>query len=249
MDFSRDHSWTCDWREVKGHRLLRTVIPDCGFHHLSCHFSVHPLFNSLLQMGKFVTPKQSSVLMTPSSSKVAVYSPRVLSPLSLLSPAATLKSLSPSPPAHRDILSTLYLGGVPQVAETIISHLNAADLCRSQQVCTTWNHLVSSDAQFMNKVDAYHKQCKEDAENMHKTEEPMETTVSPVKRRPLAAFTPNTQTCFQTTKATSSTPFNGKCIKPWHEGESSGRVSPSKRPRQSEAICGTKKSKKRLRRL
>ena len=195
------------------------------------------------RMGKLV----SSVLMTPSSTMPVVYSPRVLSPLSLLSPTATPKSpLTPSPPAYKDILSTLYLGGVPQVAERIISHLNPADICSSQQVCTTWKQLVSSDANFMTKVNTYHRQCKEDAENLHKTEEPMETTASPVKRRPLAAFTPNTQTRFQTTKTTSPTP---KCIKPWHEGEISGRVSQSKRPRQSEAICGTKKSKKRLRRL
>ena len=198
-----------------------------------------------------MTPKHPSVLMTPSSTKPAVYSPRVLSPLSLLSPAATPESplkLLPSPPAYKDILSTLYLGGVPHVAERIVSLLNPADLCSSQQVCTTWNHL-SSGTQFMSKVNTYRRQCKKNAENLHKTEEPMETTVSPVKRRPLAAFTPNTQTRSQTTKTTSPTPFNGKCIKPWHEGEISGRVSPSKRPRQSEAICCTKKSKKRLRRL
>ena len=200
-------------------------------------------------MGKLMTPKQSSVFMTPSSTKAVVYSPRVLSPLSLLSPATTPKSLPPSPPAHKDILNTLYLGGVPQVAERIISLLNPADLCSSQQVCTTWNHLVSSGAQFMSKVNTYHRQCKENAENLHTTEEPMETTVSPVKCRPLASFTPNTQSHFPTAITTSPTPFNAKCIKPWHEGESSGRVSPSKRPRQSEAICCTKKSKKRLRRL
>ena len=239
---------TCDWREVKGQCLLRIVISDCGFHHLSCHFSVQQL---TAKMEKLMTPNQSSVLMTPSSVKSVGYSPRVLSPLSLLSPAATPKTplnLPPSPPAFKDILSTLYLGGVPQVAERIVSLLNPADLCCSQQVCTTWND-VCSGAQFMSKVNTYRRQCKENVENLHKTEEPMEITVSPVKRRPLAAFTLNTQTRFQTTKTTSPTPFNGKCIKPWHEGDISGGVSPSKRPRQSEAICCTKKSKKRLRRL
>lgn len=43
--------------------------------------------------------------------------------------------------------------------------------------------------------------------------------------------------------------FCQHCFKPWHEGECSGRMSPSKRPRQTETVCGTKKSKKRLRRL
>jgi len=107
---------------------------------------------------------------------------------------------------------------------------------------------VSFSTQFMGKVSTYYRQCKENAENLHKTEESMETTVSPVKQVPPAAFTPNTQSQFHTT-TTSPTPFTGKCIKPWHKGESSGRVNPSKRPRQSEAICGTKKSKKKLRRL
>ena len=100
----------------------------------------------------------------------------------------------------------------------------------------------------MNKISVYRRQCKEDAENLHKTGS-METMVSPNKRRPLTDFTPNTQSQFQTAKPAFPASFTGMCIKPWHEGKNSGTVNPSKRPRQSEAICGTKKSKKRLRRL
>ena len=201
-------------------------------------------------MGKIET----SVFMTPSSTKSALYSPRVLSPpsLCLLSPPATPKTSlerSPSRPACKDIVSELYLGGQPLVAERIFSLLNPADLCSSLQVCTTWNHQVSCGAQFMNKISIYRRQCKEDAENLHKTEEPMETMVSPNKRRPLTDFTPNTQSQFRTAKPAFPASFTGMCIKPWHEGKNSGTVNPSKRPRQSEAICGTKKSKKRLRRL
>ena len=205
-------------------------------------------------MGKIVTPKQTSVFMTPSSTKSALYSPRVLSPpsLCLLSPPETPKTSlerSPSRSACKDIVSELYLGGQPLVAERIFSLLNPADLCSSLQVCTTWNHQVSCGAQFMNKISMYRRQYKEDAENLHKTEEPMETTVSPNKRRPLTDFTPNTQSQFRTAKPAFPASFTGMCIKPWHEGKNSGTVNPSKRPRQSEAICGTKKSKKRLRRL
>jgi len=102
----------------------------------------------------------------------------------------------------------------------------------------------------MNKISTYRRQCKENAENLHKPEEPIETTVSPNKRRPLTDFTPNTQTQFQTAKpACPVSSFTGMCIKPWHEGKNSGTVNPSKRPRQSEVISGTKKSKKRLRRM
>ena len=43
--------------------------------------------------------------------------------------------------------------------------------------------------------------------------------------------------------------FCQHCFKPWHKGECRGRVSPGKRPRQSESLCCTKKSKKRLHRL
>jgi len=203
-----------------------------------------------------MTPKHTSVLMTLSSTKPVFYSPRVLSPTSLclFSPPVTPKTslgLTPSPPAYKDILSELYLGGQPLVAKRIFSFLNAADLCSSLQVCTTWNLQVSCGAQFMNKVSTYRKQCKKNAENLHKTEEPMETTVSPNKRRPLADFTPNTQSQFQTAKPASPASFTGMYIKPWHDGENinSGALNPSKRLRQSEAICGTKKSKKRLRRL
>ena len=93
--------------------------------------------------------------------------------------------------------------------------------------------------------NSYHRQWKENAENLYVTEKPMETTVTPTKRKPFAAFTPNTQSQFQTAKPTCTV---GTCIKPWHEGECSGRMTPSKRPRQSDGICSTK-SKKRLRRL
>ena len=58
-----------------------------------------------------------------------------------------------------------------------------------------------------------------------------------------------TQSQFPTAKPAFPASFTGMCIKPWHEGKNSGTVNPSKRPRQLEAICGTKKSKKRLRRL
>lgn len=43
--------------------------------------------------------------------------------------------------------------------------------------------------------------------------------------------------------------FCQHCFKPWHKGECRGRVSPGKRPRQSESLCCTKKSRKRLHRL
>ena len=202
-----------------------------------------------------MTPKQSSILMTPSSTKPVspsstkpvFYSPRVLSPLPLLLPA-TPKSSAGHPrsfSAYKDILSELYLGGLPLVAERIFSLLKPAELC-SSQVCTTWNHQISSGSQFMNSISTYRRQCKENnAENLYVTEGPMETTVTPTKRRPFATFTPNTQSRLQTAKPTYTV---GMFIKPWHEGECSGRMTPSKRPRQSDGICSTK-SKKRLRRL
>ena len=142
-----------------------------------------------------MTPKQSSILMTPSSTKPVFYSPRVLSPLPLLLPA-TPKSSADHPrsfSAYKDILSELYLGGLILVAERIFSLLKPADLCSSLRVCTTWNRQISSGSQFMNSINTYQKQCKENAENLYVTVGPMETTVTPTKRRPFAAFTPNTQ--------------------------------------------------------
>ena len=187
-----------------------------------------------------MTPKQSFILMTPSSTMPVFYSPRVLSPLPLLLPATPKSSFS----AYKDILSELYLGGLPLVAERIFSLLKPAELCSSLQVCTMWNCQISG-SQFMNSINTYRRQCKENAENLYVTEGPMETTVTPTKRRPFATFTPNTQSQFYTAKPTYTV---GMCIKPWHEGECSGRITPSKRPRQSDGICSTT-SKKRLRRL
>ena len=59
----------------------------------------------------------------------------------------------------------------------------------------------------------------------------------------ISTFTTNTFTQNQTKMCSASIQF--KCIKPvWHESGCRGRVSPSKRPRQTDDICGTK-SKKR----
>ena len=153
------------------------------------------------------------------------------------------------PPVHKDIPTELYTMGVPLIAERIFSLLNPADLCSCLHVCTTWNYQVSSAPRFMDKVSAYRKKCKENAENHHASKKQKEVIVFPTQRQPLATFTPNTLTQIQN-KKTCSTAISFKYVKPvWHESGCSGRVSPSKRPRQSEDICGTKKSKKRLRRL
>lgn len=188
--------------------------------------------------------------MTPFSSvrKRLFCSPQVPPPaplpFTLLSPAENANiSLELE---HKDILSELYEGGLPLVAENIFSYLAPGDLCMCLQVCKTWNHQVSSDTKFMNKVYSYRKQCKENAENLHKTNEIMQFTVSPTQRRPLASFTPNTMSQILATK---TTPVSFKSIKYWHEGECSRTMNPSKRQRQSEAICGTKKCTSRLRRL
>ena len=117
------------------------------------------------------------------------------------------------------------------------------------QVCTTWNNQVSSVPKFMDKVYAHQRKCKENAENHHASQKQMEVIVFPTQRQSLATFTPNSLTQIQT-KETCSTTVSFKCIKPvWHKSGCSERVSPSKRLRQSEDICGTKKSKKRLHRL
>ena len=150
------------------------------------------------------------------------------------------------PPVDKDIPTELYTAGVPLIAESIFSLLNPTDLCSCLHVCTTWNYQVSSVPKFMDKVSAYRRKCKENAENHHASKKQMEVIVFPTQRQPLATFTPNTLMQIQT-KETCSTTVSFKCIKPvWQK---SGRVSPSKRPRQSEDISGTKKSKKRLCRL
>ena len=81
----------------------------------------------------------------------------------------------------------------------------------------------------------------------HHASKEMEFIVFPTQKQPLATFSPNTLTQIQNKKMCSAAlPF--KYIKPvWHKSGCSGRVSPSKRPRQSDDICCTKKSKKKLR--
>ena len=136
--------------------LFRTVVPDRDLsnHNLSTtDFSPAikwvitrlPLHEDHLvgSMEKsLATPEQSqsSVFMTPSSSvsKPLYQAPRPLVltplPLSLLSPAATPKGqcmdLPPSPPENLDILSELYMRGLPHVSQQILAYLAPPDLCR-----------------------------------------------------------------------------------------------------------------------
>ena len=98
------------------------------------------------------------------------------------------------PPVHKDIPTDLYTTGVPLIAEKIFSLLNPADLCICLQVCTTWNYQVSTAPRFMDKVSAYRRKCKENAENRHASKKKKEVIVFPIQRQPLATFTPNTLT-------------------------------------------------------
>ena len=100
------------------------------------------------------------------------------------------------------------------------------------QVCTTWNHQVSCGAHFMNKISTYCRQCKEDTENLHKTdsEEPMETMVSPNKRKPLADFTPNSQSQFQT--ARPACPVSSFTGMPVHQALARGEEQWDSEPQQ-----------------
>ena len=152
------------------------------------------------------------------------------------------------PPQHKEIPTELCSAGVPLIAERIIFLLNAADLISCLQVCTTWNYQVSSAPKFMNKVSSYRKKYKENAENHHVSEKQIEFVVSNSEAA-TCYLLPSNLTQIHTKKTCSAdVPF--KCIKPvWHESGCSGRVSPSKRSRQSDDICCTKKSKKRLHRL
>ena len=208
-------------------------------------------------MAMFSTPKQAPLVMQPyvlftppfSSSKPLFYSPIMRmqfsppQPLPFSSPDAT------PPPEQKDIPSELYLGGYPMVAEKVLSFLSGTDLSNCLQVCKTWTQQVSSNSHFMAQVKTYRRKCKENAENLHKSqmEQPL---VAPLQRKPLASIIPNKKTsvCKSASRSKNVDFRLSDHFEFSHGGECT--VSRSlKRPRESETICGTKKSKKRLRRL
>ena len=136
------------------------------------------------------------------------------------------------------------------VAEKVFSFLSGADLSNSLQVCKTWTQQISSNSHFMTQVTTHRRQCKENAENLHKSQmdQPL---VAPLQRMPLASILPNKKAPVCCASAPHSTCPVKKMTDNFEF--SPGRectVSRSlKRPRESEAICGTKTRKKRLRRL
>ena len=209
------------------------------------------------------TPKQAppmmqpSVLFTPpfSSSKPLFYSPIMGMQFSPALPLPFPSAAATPTPEQKDIPSELYLGGYPMVSEKVFSCLSGADLYNCLQVCKTWNQQVSSNSYFMAQVKTHRRQCKENAENLQKSQ--MEQLlVAPLQRRPLVIILPNKKVQVSCTPAPLSTcsviqKVNLHLQEHFefsHGGECT--VSRSlKRTRESEAICGTKKSKKRLRRL
>ena len=111
-------------------------------------------------------------------------------------------------PEYKDLLTELYSMGVPLIAEKIFTLLNPADLCSCLQVCTTWNYQVSTRSKFMDKVNAYRRQCKENAENLHVAKKSMEFIVFSTQWRPLYNFTPNTLNQIQTNEIYIQPPFH-----------------------------------------
>ena len=212
-------------------------------------------------MAMFSTPKQAppmmqpSVLFTPpfSSSNPVFYSPIMRMQFS---PALPLPSPAATPtPEQKDIPSELYLGGYPMVSEKVFSCLSGADLYNCLQVCKTWNQQVSSNSHIMAQVKTHRRQCKENAENLQKGQMG-QPQVDPLQRRPLVSILPNRKAPVCCTSAPHSTcsviQKANLHLKEHFEFSHGGECTVSrslKRPRESEAICGTKKSKKRLRRL
>ena len=210
-------------------------------------------------MAMFSTPKQAPLMIQPFTPPFSPSKPLFYSPIMRMqfSPALPLPFPSPAatpPPEQKDIPTELYLGGYAMVAEKVFSYLSGADLSNCLQVCTTWTQQISSNSHFMTQVTTHRRQCKENAENLYKSqmEQPL---VAPLQRIPLASLLPNKKAPVCCVSAPHSTCPVQKVNLHWpdHSEFSPGgdcTVSRSlKRPRESEAICGTKKSKKRLRRL
>ena len=212
-------------------------------------------------MAMFSTPKQASLMMQPSvlftppfsSSKPLFYAPIMRMQFS----PALLHSHSPHQLPlllQNRKVSHQNLGGYAMVAEKVFSYLSGADLSNCLQVCTTWTQQISSNSHFLAQVTTHRRQCKENAENLHKSQM-KHSLVAPLQRIPLASLLPNKKAPVCCMSAPHSTrPAQKVNLRGPDHFEFSPRgectVSRSlKRPRESEAICGTKKSKKRLRRL
>ena len=203
-----------------------------------------------VESSEFLAPP-SSVSKSPFVSPFKT--PRQLS-FPLLRPVTTPKNpdlyTEPSQ-KHVDVLSELYRSGHPIVTQKILSLLCPADLSKCLQVCKAWNHQVSSDAYLMTQVNSYRSECKANAENLHKTSQ--HVTVAPIERKALAPIATNTlhrksvPAVFQAF-SNGITHKHKTSFQCWHEADHTMKRIP-KRSREPEAICGTKKSKKRLRRL
>ena len=200
----------------------------------------------------------------------------LLSP-ALTPPAAGRSRVVMTSPDEVDILSELYLRGHLLVMDFILSLLSPADLSSSLQVSSTWNKIITSDTRLVELVAGFRRQRKENAENLQKLYIPL--TVTSAERRALSTIATNVPTQVPKSVLVQNTrhlPPQGKflpcpncqssarqlnqrraecaqcsfdyclhCFKPWHAGDCVKRTL----ERAGDSIAGTKKSKKRLRRL
>lgn len=174
---------------------------------------------------------------------------------------------------ERDFLKILR-PGFPHIVKKILHYLSPVDLSMCLRVSHAWRDAIMGDTELLEAIRRYRKEQKKNAENLNKTDHQRPTRLGPLTN---IKNIPSEPPLSPPTNATSSTgshlrpcpncqsparsveknralcnhchyDFCLLCFRDKHIGECNGQRSP-KRPAKSTAIAGTKKSRKRLKRL
>lgn len=175
-----------------------------------------------------------------------------------------------TPYPNEDVVSKLYESGYPRLSATVFNFLQPGDLASCVSVCRTWKKIIRNNKTLIDSVRQHRKQQRTNSENTHKQPSlslqtgplidhtnylplPSPTHPSPItvpsrSHRPCpncsspARVEENNAVCSKC-NLTSCT----ECLQLAHTGECSERLSSTKKT--STIVAGTKKSKRRLKRL
>lgn len=217
-------------------------------------------------MDNFSTPKAAtlppSFLMTPPHSSVYL-SP----PPQLILVSSFITPPKEEPNLYGDIVSMLHKSGCPHLSKAIFSHLQPADLASCMCTNRTWRMLIQESTNLLESVGQYQLKQRENVENLYN--QTFRTShyapLTDLTNYPSSSSKPITIPDEPQMSCNSYSPVNVDnrsllcsncncifctgCLQSVHTTDFSSHLGSRKIPCCSEAVAGSKTSKRRLKRL
>lgn len=161
--------------------------------------------------------------------------------LTLFAPISKLQ-IADSP--KRDFLSSLR-NRFPHVLDKVLNYLTPPDLIKCLRICRSWRQIVLSCPRLVVSINQHRVECKTNAENIYKKDR----TTRSEHQGPMVNLTNITTQKRLSDRADTNTDATQIPSCSHAHIAQTGDTGSRKRPVDSNTVAGSKKSKKRLRRL